>query len=349
MNTAAQKSVEQAPAKELSYSERFTNMVVQQFSSLSPGSQVSEFQKRLAQNYFIKLDGILKELEKKRMGKPEEKREAIPYTWAKINTLKFALDVVAFTMVGLDPMQPNHINLIPYANNVTGVYDIGCMPGFRGLELKSKKYGFEVPDEIIIEVVYSTDNFKQYKKSRENAIESYDFEVTNDFNRGEIVGGFYYKKWNANPYKNTIKVFSLADIEKRKPKYASAEFWGGMKDVWENGKKKQVQIDGWKDEMVYKTIARAAYNSITIDSEKIDEAYQRLIMSEQEVRDAAVDAEVIENANKTAIGFEDIQHTQIEANPVPVYIPDMNESNTQETARGEEHKSPTDTDTKAPF
>ena len=111
-----------------------------------------------------------------------------------------------------------------------------------------------------------------------NEIEHYHFKVTNSFDRGTLVGGFYYFVWKNDPTKNKIKVLNVKDIEKRRPDKASAEFWGGSKEVWEkdsNGKnvKKVVETDGWYEEMCWKTIARSAWNSIIIDAEKIDESY----------------------------------------------------------------------------
>lgn len=298
-----------------SHGERFTEMVVAQLTGLAPGAQISEFQKRLAQNYFIKLDTTLKDLEKKRLGKAEQYREAIPYTWQYVNTQKFALDVVAYSMVGLDPMQPNHINLIPYANNSSGVYDIGCIPGYRGIEIKARKYGLDVPDEVIVELVYSTDKFRQIKKDKDNAIEQYEFEVVNDFNRGDIIGGFFYYKYFNKPEKNRIRVMNMADINKRRPKHGGSDFWGGEKDKWvtnAQGQREKVKetIEGWFPEMVFKTLYRAAYNGITIDSNKIDEAFRHLLVLEAELRDEGIQKEIDANANKINITLTDQEDGQ---------------------------------------
>lgn len=268
---------------DISASERFTNLVVKEFSANAGELQLSSFQKKLIQNYFIKLDRTLKEAETKRAGKnPSE----LPLKWENVNMTKLAQDVVALSSVGLDPLQPNQVNLIPMKNNGLNVYDISVIIGFRGLELKAKKYGFETPDAIIIELVYSNDEFKVHKKSVNNPVESYDFEVKNAFDRGEVVGGFYYLHFKDNPEKNRLRVYSLADIEKRKPAYASVEFWGGVKDEWIGGKKtgNKIKLPGWFEEMAYKTIARAAYNSIVIDSEKIDEHFVRVMELESEER-----------------------------------------------------------------
>lgn len=316
--------------------ERFVNQLSKELTALAPGEIVSDFQRRLGLNYFTKIDQTLKDLEKKRLAKNEQYREAIPYTWNSVNMQKLALDVVAFTKIGLDPLQPNHINLIPYANNAQGRYDIGFIPGYRGMEIKAKKYGYDVPDEVIVELVYSTDKFKQHKRDKDNHIESYEFEVVNDFDRGEIIGGFYYFSYKDNPTKNRIKVMTMADIMKRQPKKASVEFWGGTKDVWENGKKVgKEEIPGWKEEMCWKTIFRAAYNSITIDSSKIDDAFRRMIEIENDSNIQAIEQEIDENANKGE------KLSLVPDEPTVIEVQATSEQQPQ-PARVEEHKSPTE-------
>ena len=100
-------------------------------------------------------------------------------------------------------------------------------------------------------------------------------------------GGFYYYSYFNHPEKNFLFVVNKAWIEKRKPEKASAEFWGGKKDKWvkdektgKNVKQGTEDIEGWYDEMCYKTIYRAAYNAITIDSQKIDNDYMKLAQIE---------------------------------------------------------------------
>eukprot|EP01037_Dinobryon_pediforme_P011465 gene11465-11558_t len=204
--------------------------------------------KKLIQNYFIKLDAVLKEADRKRMAKKESNRDPISVTWDNLNMQKLAQDVISFSAVGLDPAQPNHINIIPYKNNGTSKYDITFIMGYRGIELKGKKYGLDIPDD---------------------------------------------------------------DILKRRPDHASAEFWGGEKDKYQNGTKVGTeQVEGWFDEMCYKTIHRAAYNDITIDSEKIDEHFLKMIEIDR-ANDGSVaenvKTEISENAHKTSMDFDDAQ------------------------------------------
>lgn len=295
----------QVAKQEQTQSQRFMNKVVQEFSSNVGAIALTNFQQRLAQNYFVAIDSILKSSEEKRLAKSDKYRDPVPSTWANVNMEKLARDVVSYARVGFDPAQKNHINMIPFKNNKTGKYDIGFIEGYRGIELKATKYGMDVPDNVIVEVVYSTDKFRPIKKDWKNDHEGYEFEIVNPFDRGDIIGGFYYHLYSKNPEKNKLVVMGLKDILKRKPEHASAEFWGGEKDVWKDGKKVgKENVEGWFEKMVYKTIYRAAYGDITIDSQKIDDDYLRLKQIEDEYTEAQVVKEVGENANREAIDIE---------------------------------------------
>ncbi len=267
---------------EQTHAQRFTAAVEREFSANNGEAiKLTTFQKKLIQGYFIKVDMVLTEAERKRLAKDEKWRDVVPVTWQNVNMQRLTVDVIAYSAIGLDPAQPNHINPIPYKNNGTGKYDITFIMGYRGIELKSRKYGLDVPDDVVVELVYENDTFKEIKKDNNNPIGGYIFVINDSFNRGDIVGGFYCHRYFDKPEKNKIRVFSRADIDKRKPDKASAEFWGGEKDVWQDGKKiGKEQVEGWYDEMAWKTICRAAYNDITIDSEKIDDHFWRVIERE---------------------------------------------------------------------
>jgi len=290
----------------LTYSERFTNMVIQEFASNAGEIELTSFQKKLSQNFFIVLDSTLKDAEAKRLKKSEQYRDALAYTWENVNMQKLAVNVIAYSSVGLDPMQPNHINLIPYKNSSTNKYDFGFIIGYKGSELKAVKYGLNVPTSVVVELVRANDTFQEMKKDVHNKHESYVFKIENSFDRGEIVGGFYFHNFSGNPEKNKIKTYTLADLEKRKPKNASAEFWGGEKDEWKNGQRtgNKLKVEGWQEEMLYKTVYRAAYNAITIDSKKIDENYLAIIEKERDFTSEKVQEEVTEKANKEVLDID---------------------------------------------
>ena len=297
-------------------SERFTQAVIKEFPTglKNEPVELTSFQRKLIQNYFIKVDSVLNEAENKRLAKSEQYRDTLALNWTNVNMNKLALDVIAYSSIGLDPLQKNHISPIPYKNSKTNKYDIVLMEGFNGLELKARKYGFDVPDEVIFELKYSTDHFKSKKKSFDNKIESYEFSIEDDFNRGELEGGFYYMIFNDNPEKNKLVVMNRAQIEKRKPKYASAEFWGGEKDEWKNGKKtgKKEAVDGWEEEMFMKTLKRHCWDKVNIDSQKIDDHLMRVLENENQGNDRLIDDEIETKANKKEIGFDDVEDIEVE-------------------------------------
>lgn len=332
-----QKKAEmQVTKKAVSQSERFLDAVIKELPNGIDGQafELTRFQKKLIQNYFIKLDLVLRQAEAKRY-KP---KNTLEYSWNNINMKKLALDVVAYSSIGLDPLQKNHIALIPYTNSKTNQYDIELTEEYKGLELKAKKYGLEVPDDVIFELKYSTDRFNSIKKNLNNTIENYEFEITNDFNRGELEGGFYYMVFNENPEKNKLVVLNSDQIEKRKPKNAAAEFWGGEKDNWVYDEKQKknvidgkIKVEGWKDEMYLKTIKRHCWNSVTIDSEKIDDHLMRLLENEAQANDREVADLIEESANKKELSIE-VRHDEVMADIEEDYVrtggemPDMFDS-----------------------
>lgn len=298
---------------DVSASERFTNAVVKEFSANVGEVELTSQQKRLIQNYFIKFDLSLKAYEQKRLKKANANQE-LPYVWGNINMGKLAQDVVIYSSMGIDAMQKNHINLIPYKNSTTNQYDVTFIDGYVGKELIAKKYGYEVPNDVVVELVYENDIFKPIKKDLNNKIETYLFEIAKPFERGEIVGAFYYKNYLETPQKNTLKHFPLSEILKRVPAYASAEFWGGEKDKWEGGKKVgKEKVEGWFIEMCEKTVKRMAYGSIPIDSTKIDDQVMRMIENEEknalqisETTQDKVNIEINQKANAETIDFEEV-------------------------------------------
>ncbi|MEY4351130.1 MAG: hypothetical protein RL078_1197 [Bacteroidota bacterium] len=303
MNTTTQPAVaekEVAVAKAAA-SERFTKAVMKEFESSVGKVELTPFQKNLISNYFIKLDQSLALAETKRLKTPQDKREQLPYTWENINMNALAMQVVPLSSVGFDPLQPNHVNLIPYKNSHTNKYDITPIIGYRGLGLKALKYALEELKDVIIELVYSNDHFELIKKDVNNERDTYVFNVQNPFDRGELLGGFYCQRYQDGKA-DRIRVFTKADIEKRKPKYASAEFWGGTNYKGE-------KIDGWYEEMAYKTIYRAAYNDVIIDSSKIDAQFAKLSQIQDEFNAEPtptedITHEVINETASQAIAFE---------------------------------------------
>lgn len=305
---AAQKT------ESLSNSEAFTNKVLREFGSNVAGNiQVTDYQRQLIQGYFIATDRALKMAEEKRVSKNENNKDhkwdnLDPINWNTVDLNALALDVVHYARMGLDMMQDNHLSAIPFKDNNrtartgTKLYTVNLMPGYNGIQYIAEKYALDKPVAVTIELVYSSDTFRPLKRNRDRRIESYEFEINDAFNRGDVVGGFGYIEYE-EPTKNKLIIMTLKDILKRKPEKASGEFWGGKKNVWENGKKVEVETDGWFEEMCLKTVKREVYSAKNMprDPKKIDDAYEYMRM--QEIRMAQMEAQAIidEQANKVVI------------------------------------------------
>lgn len=304
----------------LANSEKFTNMVIREFGSNVAGVlPVTDYQRQLIQGYFIQIDRSLKSAEERRVrqneGNKDHKWDNLdPINWNTIDLNQLALDVMHFARMGLDMMQDNMLTAIPFKDNNrtaktgTKMYTVNLMKGYNGIQYIAEKYALEKPESVTVELVYSTDTFRPIKKSINNKVESYEFEINNPFNRGEIIGGFGYIEFS-DPQKNRLVMLTKKDIEKRKPKKASAEFWGGTKTEWVNGKKTEVETDGWYEEMCLKTIKREVYKpkNIPLDPKKIDDEYQYNKMQELRIAQMEVEQDAIE---QTATEVIDIQQPQ---------------------------------------
>ena len=310
-----------AGAPQANMSERFMQKVVCEFSGSVGEFQITEYQRQLIQGYFIGVDRALKTAEAERVRKNENNRDHkydnnIPVTWANVNMTDLALDVVHYARLGLDTMQANFITPIPYLNKKAGRYDVNLMLGYNGIKYIAEKFALCSPKSVTIELVYSTDNFKPHKKGRGNDIESYDFEIMNPFDRGHIVGGFGYIEYD-DPKKNELVLMSMKDIEKRKPEYASANFWGGKANEWKNGKKVEVDKDGWLDEMCRKTLIREVYSPkhILLDPRKVDDSYQYMKQREARLAEAQDDMRRIIDVTANTVPVEQAKELPAQAMP----------------------------------
>lgn len=300
----------------LAMSEKFTNHVLREFGSNVAGAlQVTDYQRQLIQGYFIVIDRALKTAEDERLRKNAANSDHkwdnnLPVNWNTVNLNDLALDLVHYARMGLDMMQDNMLFPIPFKNNKKNHYDVTLMEGYNGIRYIAEKYAVEVPTAVTVEVVYSSDNFRPIKKGKETRVESYEFEITNAFDRGTIVGGFAYLEFT-DPTRNVLIIMSMKDIEKRKPQYASANFWGGKKKEKVDGKWQEVEVDGWLDEMVRKTLIREAFSAkhLPRDPKKIDDAYQHAKL--REARYAEIEAQVEIEANANAILIDTPQHPQL--------------------------------------
>lgn len=296
-----------APPPAQNASERYTAMVMRQFGSSVGAPDLTDFQKRLIQGYFIGIDRALKAAEDERLRKNANNSNHmydndLPVTWENVNLIDLALDTVHYARMGLDMMQDNHLFPIPFKNNKTNKYDVTLMKGYNGVQYIAEKYALERPVAVTIELVYDTDTFRPIKKGRESKIDSYEFAINEPFDRGEIKGGFGYIEY-ADAAKNKLIIMPLKDILKRKPKYASPNFWGGTATEWQTveGKRQKVEVqkEGWFAEMCEKTLKREVYSAkhIQRDPQKIDENYQYMKLREAQIAEMQAQAEIDAYAN----------------------------------------------------
>lgn len=295
-------------------SERFTNMIINEFRGNLGNLNLNDYQKQLIRNYFIGIDNALKNAETSR-GYSKKKANDPTITWNNVNMNKLAVDVVQNAKLGLDMSVANHLHVVPFKNSKTNKYDLTLMPGYEGLKYIAANYALYKVLDIKVELVHENDVFQPTYK---NNIEGYEFKITNPFSRGNVIGGFGYIRYE-NEIHNKLVVMSVEDLLKRKPSTASVEFWGGEKDVWENGKVTgKEQVDGWTNEMLYKTMVRATCKKVTVDPKKINESYI-YVMDESENyyidnQEQRVSEEINENANKEIIDIETGEIQGIEEN-----------------------------------
>jgi recombination protein RecT len=323
------KNIQEAELQ-LNMSERFAHKVLAEFGVSATGAlQITDYQRSLIQGYFIGIDRALKTAEEDRVRKNESNSEhkwdnPLAVIWNNVNMNDLALDVVHYARLGLDMMQPNHISPIPYRNKKTNKYDVNLMPGYNGIRYVAEKYALIRPKSVTIDLVYSNDHFKPIKKSFSHPIETYEFDIENAFDRGNTVGGFGYIEYD-DAVRNELVIMTMRDIEKRKPEYASANFWGGTATEWKKGGKKEtVEKAGWLDEMCRKTLIREVYSAkhIPRDPRKVDENYQ--YMKQQEARLQAVQEELREEINVTAntVPLKEIKEAVAPiSKPIPAVYP----------------------------
>ena len=317
-NEMVKKENQELQEKKPTASERFTNMVINEFQGNIGQLNLNEYQKQLVRNYFIGIDNALKNAETSR-SYSKKKANDPPIVWENVNMNKLAVDVVQNAKMGLDMSIANHLHVVPFKNGKTNKYDLTLMPGYEGLKYIAANFALYKVADIKVELVHENDVFQPTYK---NNIEGYEFKITNPFARGNVIGGFGYIRYE-NEMHNKLVVMSVDELLKRKPSTASAEFWGGEKDVWENGKVTgKEQIEGWTNEMLYKTMVRATCKKVTVDPKKVNDSYIYVMESNEnyyiENQEDKVMEEIQENANKELIDIEaeDTEYASIEDNTV---------------------------------
>ena len=267
--------------KEPSYSQRFTNMVVQEFGQEVGEMELSPYQRRLAQHLFVCIDTQLKALEVKNQDKG--KGAGLPIVWANVNMAKLALDSVHRVELGLDALIPNHIHPIPYFNKRTKKYDVDLRIGYVGKDCYRRKVALDPVKDIIYELVHENDIFRPKKKTFNNLIESYDFTIEKPFDRGKVVGGFGYIIYE-DAERNKLVIVTNEDFDKSKKAAQSKTFW-----------------DGHPQMMQMKTLVHRVTSKIQIDPEKVNAS---LMHAEIDEEAEAVERNVEEFGGKEPIDVD---------------------------------------------
>jgi recombination protein RecT len=308
-------------------SVRFTKAVISRYGNAVGEVNLTDYEKQLVQRYFIKFDATLKTTERDRAAKnawTKGEQNDLPAVWQNVDLDQLAEDVVFYARMGLDPMMKNFLNIIPFRAKKAEKYTATFIEGYEGKKYVAFEMALDRPIAIICDVVYKNDVFKpHFKKPLDpNSFDSYEYDAPQPFDRGELVGGFGYVQY-ADPRKNQLLFMSKKEIDKRKPRYASVEFWGGDKDVWKDGKKDgKEHIDGWYDEMAYKTMIRATCDLVTLDPKKVNANYAAIESRREEYSLQAasdqVTTEIAENANGPMLAIEAVEE---QAAPEPEALP----------------------------
>jgi len=264
-------------------SQRFVKEVRRQFAEeMGESLEFSDYQKKLAQHMFLKVDESLKEFEDRRLSKNNKKT---PYTWDNVNMKSLALEAVYKVSLGLDALMKNHVHPVPYYNKHNKNYDIELTTGYKGLIYIAKNYSLDPqPIDIKAELVHENDHFVPLKSNFEREVESYEFEIKNPFDRGQVQGGFGYIQFN-NPELNQLVLVQKEDLEK-------AEKAAPMQAIW----------DKWREKMQRKTVVRRTVDEIDLDPEKTNA--KALVHEETGHTENKVQREIEENANSEVIDIE---------------------------------------------
>jgi recombination protein RecT len=261
-----------------SLSERFSSMVMREYSTEIGQVQFDQFKKKLAQHLFIKVDMALKDAEARR----NPAKSKTPIVWANVNIGKLAIDAVHRIELQLDALIPNHIHPIPYYNTRAGKYDVDLRIGYAGKDYYFREMALRPPTDIRIELVHANDHLSVMKKDSNNTIESYEFKVPKPFDRGPVVGGFGYISYD-DPNLNKLVLVYMSDFDKAKKASGTDKFWGPH-----------------EEDMQRKTIIHRVSKYIILDPKKINKSFA--IVEDQEYidvssRDIEETREIIDEGN----------------------------------------------------
>jgi recombination protein RecT len=242
--------------REPTLSERFVEKVRQEFAgAVGTGVEFTQYERQLASNLYLHIDSALKAFEAKRLQRNDGKGVQ-PYEWKNVDMQKLAIDAVHRIRLGLDALIKNHIHVVPYRNSKTNLYDLDLRIGYRGKDHYRREVSRVPVKDIRYELVYSKDKFKAIKKAgKPDSIESYEFEITDPFDRGNVVGGFGYVMFD-DPTLNFLVIVSEKEFKK-------AENLAQTKNFWTDN----------PTEMRHKTLVHRVTEKLDVDPKKVNTSY----------------------------------------------------------------------------
>lgn len=277
------KEIEKVDNEKALLANRFTQKVLSCYGVVADKKDVTEKEKMLISGYFVKVDDALKEQN---------------ITWKEVEQQgllnDLALSMANKAVLGLDMRIDNHLNIIPSKNYNTGKITIKTITGYKGEIHKAKQFAVIPPLDIITELVYETDEFQPIKKSDGD---SYTFNIKNPFNRGNVIGGFAYTKFE-NPMLNRIFTMSIEQILERKPKYVKANdnFWSKHPEA-----------------MYKKTLAKEACKSIDLDVNKIEQFRNAVdFEKEEQLEQERQEANEVAEENTAKGDVIDVEYSAVE-------------------------------------
>lgn len=236
-------------------------------AALGENNFLSEYEKNLILGYFVMIQVALQEAEIRRVTKNKNNKnhnfdENLACTWENIyvNDLATMNTLTYYARLGLDSNQPNNLSAQLRKDSRLGKYRLVFTVGYSGRQTIAERFALEKPESVTTELIYSKDTFKPIKQTDGRIGDSYIFEINDPWDRGEIKGGFIFHRYKDSS-KNNLVIMSEKEILQHKPDNAAAEFWGGIKTTWKDGKRIDVETDGWKEKMYLKTLRLEAYHT----------------------------------------------------------------------------------------
>ncbi len=262
--------------------DRFTKAVVSCYGDDSRGIAVTPREMDIIKGYFMTIDLSLR-----------NSKDGL--TWGMVALDKLAPRLKHYARLGLDMQLPNHLSPVPFKNGSTGKVDITLIPGYEGREYIAKKFAITPPTDIVVKLVGKNDHFQPIYKDANHKCDSYIYEETNPFEKGEIIGGFAYVEY-ADSSMNKLTVMSKSEILKHKPAHGDS-FWGGK----------------WSEKMYKKTLMIEACKGIPLDAEKIRDFKQDMDqLKADEINEAYTQSATEAENNMCAGDFVDIDFKEVE-------------------------------------